>query len=222
MTDSELTRLLGLGTSTVSDAMDRLGVEGAALGLRPLDRRFRLVGRAFTVRYSPVGVEHGNVGDYIDDVPPGQVVVLDNAGRLDCTVWGDILTKVAHRRGVAGTVIHGVCRDTDISLQLSYPIFSRGSYMRTGKDRVQVDAYNEPVSLGTVRVNPGDVLVGDGDGIVVVPRALEDQVWAAAQDIFDREQAIRNAAQSGARLDEVRSQFGYFNLQSRRTTGHEE
>ena len=73
--------------------MDRLGIPGQALGMAPLDVRFRLAGRAYTIRYRPIGaVEKGTVGDYIDDVPPGEVVVLDNAGRLDCTVWGDILT----------------------------------------------------------------------------------------------------------------------------------
>src|SRR5207245_7999461 len=111
-------------------------------------------------------VVKGSVGDYIDDVPPGDVVVLDNGGRLDATVWGDILTIMAHRRNLGGTVIHGVCRDVDRSLELNYPIFSRGNYMRTGKDRVQADGYNVPVSLGEVRVVPGQLLLGDADGIV--------------------------------------------------------
>ena len=96
--------VLGLGelpTATISDALDRLGIVGQCLGIAPLDPKFRLAGRAFTLRYRPTGlVERGNVGDYIDDVPPGDVVVLDNAGRLDCTVWGDILTAVSNRRAV--------------------------------------------------------------------------------------------------------------------------
>src|SRR3984893_8726964 len=100
-----------LGTTTISDAMDRLGIIGQALGIMPLDRDFRVCGRAFTVRTVPVDVVRGSVGDYIDDVPEGEVVVLDNAGRLDATVWGDILTIMANRRKLGGTVIHGVCRD---------------------------------------------------------------------------------------------------------------
>ena len=89
-------------------------------------------------------------------MPPGDVVVLDNAGRLDCTVWGDILTAVSHRRGIGGTVIHGVCRDVSRALELGYPIFSRGRYMRTGKDRVEVESMQAPISLGEVQVRQDD------------------------------------------------------------------
>ena len=148
-----LTRLRALSTSGVSDALDKLGIPGQALGIAPLDRSFRLAGRAWTLRYGPVGQDRGTVGDYIDDLGPDDVVVLDNQGRVDATVWGDLLTTVAHRREVAGTVIDGVCRDVDRSLELGYPVFSRGNWMRTGKDRVRVEATGVPVSIGGIRVD---------------------------------------------------------------------
>src|SRR5438132_11164721 len=109
MSDDAIVRSLGeLPTATISDALDRLGIVGQCLGIAPLDPKFRLAGRAFTLRYRPTGlVERGNVGDYIDDVPPGAVVVLDNAGRLDCTGGGGILTAGANARGIGGTRIHG-------------------------------------------------------------------------------------------------------------------
>ena len=106
------------------------------------------------------------MGDYIDDVLPGQVVVLDNGGRANATVWGDILTEIAHTRKIAGTVIDGACRDTHLSLTLGYPMFSRTFSMRTGKDRVQVEAMGGPVNIGDARVNQGDLLRGDADGVV--------------------------------------------------------
>ena len=81
-----------------------------------------MTGRAFTILYGPAGTPPGTVGDYIDDVAAGSVVVLDNGGRENATVWGDILTAVAHRRGIAGTVIDGACRDTHLSLELDYPM----------------------------------------------------------------------------------------------------
>ena len=199
----------------MSDALDKLGIVGQCLGIKPLDPKFRIVGRAFTVRTIPVATVKGSVGDYIDDVPPGEVVVLDNGGRLDATVWGDILTTMAHRRGIGGTVIHGICRDLLRSLELGYPIFSRGNYMRTGKDRVQADAYNVPVSLGEVRVQPGDLLLGDADGVLVVPRDREDEVLAATKEIEEAEDRIREAIAGGMRLDEARAKHRYFQLQSR-------
>lgn len=209
----ELHAWKSLSTATVSDALDRFGIDGQALGVAPLDRRFKLCGRAFTVKYVPVGAVRGTVGDYIDDVPPGAVVVLDNGGRLDATVWGDILTTMAHRRGIAGTVIHGVCRDVARSLELSYPIFSRGATMRTGKDRVRADAFDVPVSLGDAAVAPADLVIGDADGIVVVPRGREREVLAVALQIEQAEDGIREAILRGERLEEARRRAGYFELQ---------
>jgi 4-hydroxy-4-methyl-2-oxoglutarate aldolase len=200
-------------TSTLSDAMDRLSIPGQTFGIAPLDRGFRMVGRAFTARTIPVATVAGTVGDYIDDVPEGSVVVLDNGGRLDGTVWGDILTIMAHRNGLAGTVIHGVCRDASRSLELGYPIFSRGVCMRTGRSRVQSDGYQVPVSLGDVRVEPGDMLVGDADGVVVIPQSRLDDVLAAARDIAEAEDRIRNEIEAGSRLDEARRRHRYFSLQ---------
>ncbi len=218
MTKPDPARLIAtlreLDTSHVSDALDRLRIVGQCHGIAPLDRAFRLVGRAFTVRYVPVGVDGGTVGDYIDDVDHDQVVVLDNAGRLDATVWGDLLTATAHARGVAGTVIDGVCRDSDRSLTLGYPIYSRGSWMRTGKDRVRVDGYQLPVSIGGVRVEPDDLLLGDGDGIVCVPAARAAEVIDAAQLIRDAEKRIRAAVEAGQSLKDARAQMRYHDLQS--------
>ncbi len=204
-----------LSAAAVSDALDRCGIAGQCLGVRPLSSAFRLLGPAVTVRYAPRGEQGGTVGDYIDDVPAGSVVVLDNGGRLDATVWGDILTEVAHRRGIAGTVIHGVCRDVARSLQLNYPIFSRGAAMRTGKDRVQVEACNVPVSLGEVRVEPGDLMFGDADGVVAIPRARQGEVLDVALQIEAQESRIRAAVATGVRLDEARRSVGYHTLQRR-------
>jgi 4-hydroxy-4-methyl-2-oxoglutarate aldolase len=217
MADANVEAFRQLGTTTVSDALDRLGIVGQCFGIMPLDRSFRLCGRAYTIRTIPVpaGSKGNSVGEYIDDVPPGEIVVLDNEGKLDATVWGDILTIMAHRRGVGGTVIHGVCRDASRSLELNYPIFSRGNYMRTGKDRVMADGYNIPVSLGEVRVAPGQLLLGDADGIVTVPADREDEVLAAAREIDEAEERIRREIEAGSRLDEARKKYRYFQLQSR-------
>jgi regulator of RNase E activity RraA len=207
--------LAELSTSTVSDALDRLGLTGQCLGIKPLDHGFRLCGRAFTLRMAPVSGAGGTVGDYIDDVPEGGIVVIDNAGRADMTVWGDILTFVAVKRGLGGTVIDGVCRDVSRTLELRYPIFSRGWSMRTGKDRVRLDAMNLPVSIGGARVSPSDLLLGDADGVVVLPREREGEILATAKAIEEAESRIRDAVEAGMRLDEARRKFKYFDLQKR-------
>jgi 4-hydroxy-4-methyl-2-oxoglutarate aldolase len=208
-------RLDRLDTPALSDALDRLGINGQVVGIPPLDRSFRIVGRAFTVRMLPVGLSGKNVGDYIDDVEAGHVVVIDNGGRLDTTVWGDILTTVAHRDGIAGTVIDGVCRDVGRSLELGYPIYARANTMRTGKDRVSAEAYNEPVQLAGVRVEPGDWVCGDADGVVVLPASVAEQIVEIAEGIEATENAIRTAVGDGDRLVDARRRTGYHQLQTR-------
>ena len=216
-TDDDITaRLRVLDTSALSDALDRLAIDGQALGIAPLDRGFRTVGRAFTVRMLPRGLSGKSVGDYIDDVPAGHVVVVDNGGRLDATVWGDILTTVAHRDGVAGTVIDGVCRDVGRSIELDYPIFARANTMRTGKDRVAAEAYSQPVQLAGIRVEPGDWIVGDADGVVVVPAVRADDLIAAAEEITAAEDRIRDAVAGGEPLLTVRDRLRYHDLQTKR------
>ena len=213
---SNVARLERLSTSDVSDAIDRRGVNGQCLGVMPLSPNFRLVGRAWTLRYAPIGDGTGTVGDYIDDLGPDDVVVLDNQGRLDATVWGDLLTSTASRRRVAGTVIDGICRDINRSIELSYPIFSRGNWMRTGKDRVRVEAAQVPVAIGGVRVDPGDYLIGDGDGVVAVPATRIEEVLDSAEQIHRAEERIREQVERGMDLRDARREVGYHNLQTRR------
>lgn len=213
--DKNVARAARLDTATLSDALDKLGLNGQCYRIKPRDNGFRMAGRAWTLLYGPAGNPAGTVGDYIDDVPPGSVVVLDNGGRDNATVWGDILTEIAHRRGIAGTVIDGVCRDVAMCLKLGYPVFARDHWMRTGKDRVQVEATGVPVNIGDVRVAPGDLLRGDADGVVVIPRDFEDRVLDVAEGIEQAEEAIREAVRGGMRLDEARRQFKYHQLQTK-------
>jgi len=215
--DKNVARAAKLETATLSDALDRLGLNGQCYKIKPRDSSFRMAGRAFTILYGPAASPAGTVGDFIDDVPPGSVIVLDNGGREDATVWGDILTEIAHRRGIAGTVIDGINRDVHLCLSLGYPVFSRDNWMRTGKDRVQVEATNIPVNIGNVRVAPGDLLRGDADGVISIPKEHEARVLAAAEEIDAAEKAIRAAVATGMRLDEARKQFKYHQLQTRRS-----
>jgi regulator of RNase E activity RraA len=214
--DENVSRASRLDTTSLSDALDRLGIAGQCLGIKPLDYLFRMTGRAFTILYGPASTPPGTVGDYIDVLEPDTVVVLDNGGRENATVWGDILTTVAHARGVAGTVIDGACRDTHLALSLGYPIFSRSYSMRTGKDRVQVEATNCTVNIGDARVNAGDLLRGDADGVIVIPKEHEQEVLRIAEEIDAVEGQILKAVREGSRLVDARKKFGYHSLQTKR------
>ena len=204
----------GLDTPGVSDAMDKLGLPGQCLGVAPLDKYSKvIVGPAFTVQYVTASVPPGTVGDFIEDVAPGDVVVIDNGGRTGCTVWGDIMTQYAGTRQIAATVIDGVCRDVNKALGDGYPIFSKGRFMRTGKDRVQVQSVNQPVSIGMARVCARDIVVADANGVVIVPRARAAEVAACARQIESVEADIRALIAQGKTLKEARAALGYHSLQ---------
>lgn len=213
--DEELVSLFAASdTPGVSDALDKLGIPGQVFNIMPLRNYDKVtVGPAYTVRYVPVGDPAGSVGDFIDDVAEGDVVVIDNGGRTDCTVWGDIMTQYAGLRGISGTVIDGVCRDVNRALTDEYPLFTAGRWMRTGKDRVQVGGVNEPVGIGNVRVNPRDIVIADANGVVVVPRHRAREVAECARRIEESEAGIREMIAAGATLAEARNKSGYHTLQ---------
>jgi len=209
-------RLKAIPTASISDAMDSLGIHGTLHGLAPLTYNFRVGGPAFTVQYEPAGSERGSVGDFLDDVPPGAVVLIDNHARTDVTVWGGIMTEIAAARGIGGTVINGVCRDLNAALRQDYPLFSRGRFMRTGKDRVRLVAVNAPVTINDVDISPLDIICGDADGALAVPAARAEEIAEIAERIEDVEARIVEAVKAGSTLVQARADLGYHDLQTRK------
>ena len=208
-------RLGKLDTASVSDAMDKLGISCGFCGIHAVTPGKHICGRAFTVHYVPTGSVKGTVGDFLDDVRSGEVVVIDNSGRDYCTVWGDIMTYVAMKNRVAGTVIDGVCRDIPGILENGYPIFTKSTYMVTGKDRVMVDAVNQPVSICGVQVCPGDIILADDTGALCIPASVAEEVCGIAEGIEKTEQAIIAEVKNGLTLKEARAKLGYHKLQTK-------
>lgn len=207
--------LATLPTASISDALDKLSLPGSLLGIKPVHSGQRMCGPAFTVSYAPIGEESGGtVGDFLDDVPAGAVVMIDNDGRPDCTVWGGILTQIASSAGIAGTVINGACRDLAAGESTGYPLFSAATFMRTGKDRVRMVAVQRPVVVDSVTIQPGDLVCGDEDGVVVVPAGRARQVAELARDIDTVEDRIVEAVRAGSTLVQARKDFGYHTLQT--------
>jgi 4-hydroxy-4-methyl-2-oxoglutarate aldolase len=209
-----------LSTPVVSDAIDRYFPNGRGLaGLRSWGYSGSMIaGPAFTVSYRDVtSTAAGTVGDYIDDVIPGSVVVIVNRGRTDCTVWGDLLTRKSHRAGLVATVIDGVFRDVEVAESLGYPIYARDSFMVTGKDRVAMEATMVPVTFGDVTIEPGDIICADRSGVVAVPYGIITDVLRAATEIAAAESRIIEMIEAGGRLDRARQEVGYHQLQQRRS-----
>ncbi|MER6212160.1 isocitrate/isopropylmalate family dehydrogenase [Streptomyces sp. NPDC001642] len=205
-------RLARLDTASVSDALDSLGVGGVLAGLVPRVPGARAAGRAFTVTYQPVeDADKGfrNAANYLDDVPEGSFVVVDNAGSTTCTNWGSLLTNLAQRRGVRGTALHGSARDIAEIRAAGYPLFSTGATMVSGKNRVELAATGREIVIDDVTVRPGDIVVADDNGALVVPAAHAVEVAERAERVERTEGAIADAVGGGLRLDEARRRFGY-------------
>ncbi len=215
MNDAEyLAKVKILTTPELADALDFFSLPGTLLGLKAITGNQKIAGWAWTVRYVPVDPDNpGSVGDYIDHVQPGDVVVIDNAGRQDCTVWGGILSQVAAAKGIAGTIINGVSRDTDEAINAHYPIYACGNYMRTGKDRVQVAAVTDAINMCGVLVNQGDLMVADIDGVVVIGKKHIAQVIDRALEMKEIEDQIVHDALAGMSISAARKKHNYHLLQ---------
>lgn len=194
---------LKLSSSTISDAMDLIGVSGILEGIAPQVPGKKICGPAYTVRYTSMPVLLSRFADFLDDVPPGAVVAIDNSARTDTSVWGDTLSYFATMQRFAGTVIDGVCRDIDGTRKLNYPLYSRGTFVRSGKGRIGIESTQEPITIGGVIVRPCDLIFGDDTGLVAVPRDRIDEVLKLTKRIVARDEACWNAIADGASMKEA-------------------
>jgi regulator of RNase E activity RraA len=205
-------RLLRLDTAAVSDALDSLGLSGALFGILARLTGKKMAGPAFTVQYQSLDASRKgfqNAANYIDKVPPGAVVVISNDGDTTCTNWGDILTRKAIFQGIAGTVINGSARDIETIRELNYPLFSRGIFMVSGKNRVELKATNVPVRFGDVTIEPGDWIFGDDNGVLVIaPENLQEMI-ERAEVVQETEINIVRSIHAGEELVNARERFGY-------------
>lgn len=205
-------QLYQFNTAEISDALDACGIEGALLGIRPLTLGTKLMGPAFTVKYIPYTeklTEFKDAGNYIDEVPPNSVIVIDNNGRDDCTTWGDILTQVAIRRNIAGTVIHGAVRDIHFIREIKYPLYSSSIYMRSGKNRVYKAMHQCELTINNVSVTPDDVIFGDDNGVLVIPKTYINDVIDKAKNIKITEDQIITVVKAGMPLKSARKYYRY-------------
>jgi len=199
-------------TAEISDALDACGVEGALLDIKPLLPGMKLIGPAYTIQYQSnekISSEFKNAANYIDSIPEKSVVVIDNNGRTDCTVWGDILTQVALRNNLAGTIAYGAVRDVEAIRAAKYPLFSTGIYMRSGKNRIHKTKEQCPLSINGVIIQPGDIIFADDNGVLNIPIHLLGTIINKANNIRLTENKIKAAIQSGATLEQARKDFRY-------------
>nr|WP_325235376.1 RraA family protein [uncultured Oscillibacter sp.] len=202
-----------LSTTNVSDALDALGLKGSTYGIRPMWHTMgKVLGPAVTLKMTAAGQTKGkyHLGvRAIDAANPGDVIVVDNGGRLDTSCWGGVLATGATLKGISGVVIDGACRDVDDCVEAGFPVYARGSVVATARGRVQEEATNVMIQFGGIQVRPGDIIMGDKSGVVVVPAEMMEQVLEKAEELYQKEEAMVAMIRSGKTMTEMDEAFQY-------------
>ena len=202
-----------LYTPVVGDILDAAGLSHQFLPqpVRPLRGDMKLVGRAMPVliadAWGPQPDPFGRMTEALDQIQPGEIY-LATGGSRTCAAWGEILTATARTRGGAGAVIDGYHRDTPRVLEQNWPVFSRGCFAQDAGVRSRVIDFRCPVEIEGVRIAPGDLVFGDIDGVVIVPRAVEQEVLEKALEKARGEKVVRKAIEAGMSSTEAFRKYG--------------
>ncbi len=205
-------RLGKLSTTNLSDALDQVGLRGAVIGIRPLFGTPKIIGSAITIKMTAAGMtkskRHLGV-DAIALAKKGDVIAVDNRGDIYNNCWGEILSCMAQQKGVSGVIVDGAARDVDACQEIGFPVFARGVVPITARGRIMQEDFNCPIRVGDVQVRPGDILVGDVNGVVVVPFEKLDEVLSAAEKIFEKEEHMKADIMAGMDILEVDNKYNY-------------
>ena len=202
-----------LYTPVVGDVLDALGKYHQFLPqpVQPMREAMVVVGRAMPVLmidvHGPQKKPFGLLTEALDDLRPGEVYVT-GGGDMRCAYWGELLTATARTRGAVGAVVDGFHRDTPKVLEQNWPVFSRGRYAQDSSVRTAVVDFRCPIEIGGVWIEPGDLIFGDLDGVVVVPRAVEAQVITGALEKARGEKVVRQAIEGGLSATAAFKKFG--------------
>ena len=204
-----------LYSAVLSDVLDELGFRDQAMAasIRPLDENLTLAGFARTGLYREVFHAVAGENPYeleialVDDLKPDEVAVLGCCGSRRIAPWGELLSTASRARGAAGCVTDGMVRDIRAIRALRFPVFHGGIAPLDSKGRGKVAEINTPIRCGGVAVAPGDLVVGDADGVIVVPLAVEDEALRRAFAKVAGENTTRDELIAGAKLSDVFAKY---------------
>ncbi|HMB63029.1 MAG TPA: 4-carboxy-4-hydroxy-2-oxoadipate aldolase/oxaloacetate decarboxylase [Eudoraea sp.] len=205
-TKVQLDALSKFGTATIHEALGKMG--NLPYQIKPLNKKMRVCGPAYPVQckqYSNINLHRAYA-----HARPGDVIIADCSGAYDAGYWGDLLTTGAMKHGISGLVIDGCVRDGDEIEVLGFPVFCRGLAIRgTGKE--PDGCLNKPITIGDIQVLPGDIVVGDRDGVVIVPKNSLEEAIEKSRAREARETSVRerlNAGESSLKIYGWDKKFG--------------
>jgi 4-hydroxy-4-methyl-2-oxoglutarate aldolase len=207
MSDGLQQRLSRVDSCAVSDAMDRHGgPSGVALGIRAVSDLRRIAGRAVTVQLGPADGQPAPrhlCTAAVESAGPGQIIVVGHNGREDVAGWGGVLSLAARLREVEGVVIDGACRDIDEIREMGLVVYARGAVPVTARSRIIELAWNIPIQICGIAVCPGDWVIADGSGVVVIPANDAAVIIESAGRIVEKEQRMAADLRAGKRVSQV-------------------
>lgn len=198
-----------LYTALIADIMDQLNYRNQSMEytIRPLIPDSIIVGKAFTIlsvqTYETPKKPYDKELEAIDKLKEGDVIVCTTNGETICGFWGELLATAAKVRGCNGTITDGLTRDARALIKMGFPTFAKGYSPNDSKGRNLVIDYNCLIVCGGIRVNPGDLIMADFEGIVVVPRDIEETVLLSAEKKFYGENIVRKELAKGKSIVEV-------------------
>lgn len=210
----EVERLEKLYTAVVADVLDRIGFRDQVLApyIRPLFPEAKLAGIAATVEVADINEVPANPDEWykgelqaVDALTTGEVMVVS---QTKGSYWGELLATAARYRGARGVVVDGYCRDTLVLIEMQFPTFTAGINCTDSLGRIDVKATGVPIVCGGVTVNPGDLVLADHDGVVVVPQKATAEVLAKAEEKVSGENKVRDELARGRGLWETFREYG--------------
>jgi regulator of RNase E activity RraA len=206
-------RIMALSTTNIADALDALNLKGATCGIRPMwEKAGKITGRAVTLKLTSAGLtkSKNHLGVMaIEAAEKGDIIVIDNGGRLDTSCWGGILATGAKYKGVSGIAVDGAVRDLDDIMDVDFPAYARGTVVSTARGRIMEESTNQMIQFGGVQVRPGDVVFGDRSGVVIIPQEHVDAVLDKAELFFKKEEAMIADIKAGGSMLEVDNKHNY-------------
>jgi 4-hydroxy-4-methyl-2-oxoglutarate aldolase len=205
-------RLEKLATTNIADAMDKVGIRGAVIGIRPMYDCPKIIGRAVTIKITAAGAVaskyHLGVRA-IDAASRGDVIIIDNRGDLNNNCWGEILSMGSKMKGISGVVVDGAARDIDACREFGFPVYARGTVPITARGRIMEESFNEVIRVGDVQVSPGDIVMADINGVVIIPAGKIEEVLTAAETLLEKELAMIEELKNGVSMLEVDQKYAY-------------
>lgn len=209
-----LARLSRLYSAVVADVLDGLGFRNQTLdaGVRPLGTVTKVAGRVYTAQARPVNASPAEPYKLeiaaVENMQAGDVLVIDGADDRTCGFWGELLTTACQYKGVRGVVMTASTRDLWKIRELDFPVFGIGNHPADSKGRADIVSVGEPISVAGVKARPGDLILGDEDGTVIIPAHVADETLRLAHEKMSAENIVRAELARGMPMGEAFRKYG--------------